>query len=147
MISIVIPAYNEEKSVKNVIGNIREVLAGAGISGYEIIVVDDGSTDSTYDTALGCGVKVARNLNNIGYGFSLKHGIREAANDTILIMDCDETYPPETIPPLIQKYQEGFHLVVGQRTGTDYNPTLTKTILRLILSSLIYYTSGKKSLA
>ena len=146
MVSIIVPAYNEEQAVPKVIHSIKTVMSQSNISAFEILIVDDCSSDGTLEAANKTGVKVIKNLNNVGYGFSLKQGIKAASYDTILIMDCDETYPTEKIPELIKKYNEGFSLVIGQRTGKYYNPSFKKLFLRKILEALIFYTSGKKSL-
>jgi glycosyltransferase involved in cell wall biosynthesis len=81
---------------------------------YEIIVVDDGSSDATGTEALSQGVRVLRNRRNRGYGASLKRGVSAAQYAWILIIDADGTYPPEAIPELLA-LADSNEMVVGAR--------------------------------
>ena len=86
MISVIIPVFNEEKSIKNTINEIKSVLKKNKLDkNSEIIVVNDGSTDNTKKILEKCDVVVINNPINIGYGFSLKRGINAAKNETIVI--------------------------------------------------------------
>ena len=144
MISVIVPAYNEEEPISGTISSIHGVLKGAGYENYEIIVVDDGSSDDTAKLAEDTGVKVIRKLQNIGYGHSLKTGIYEASYDTIVITDADGTYPIEKIPELLDLYKEGYNMVVGARTGPHYRESIIKMPLRQILKWLVEFTAGRK---
>lgn len=145
MISVVVPAYNEEKSIKTTITEIKKVLKNSKLDkGSEIIIVDDGSTDDTSKIAEKCGAKVIRNCSNMGYGFSLKRGITEAKNETIVITDADMTYPFDVVPKMIEKKNEGFDLVVAARTGKYYRQGLFKSFLRLLLKILVQFVADKK---
>ena len=143
MISIVIPAFNEEGAIKDTIKTLKSVLSNYN-EDYEIIVVDDGSIDKTGLIAESEGVKVIKHPHNIGYGRSLKDGIKGARNDTIVIIDADLTYPADAIPELIKIYNEGFDMVVGERTGHHYRGSMFKGPLRKILKLLVEYTAGRK---
>ena len=83
---------------------------------YEILVVDDGSTDNTYKLATDTGVKVNRHPYNKGYGAALKTGIRNAEADIVLFMDADGQHQPSDIKKLIQHIGEEYDMVVGART-------------------------------
>ena len=72
MISIILPAYNEEKAIKQSIDKINEVMNKIKKYPYEIIVIDDGSNDKTYEHAKKTNAKVIKNPHNLGYGISLK---------------------------------------------------------------------------
>lgn len=144
MISVVIPAFNEESAIEETVRHVREVLDKVNLSDGEIIVVDDGSTDRTGDIAEAAGARVLRKLQNMGYGNSLKLGIRAASHDTIVITDADGTYPIDEIPTLLAKYREGFHMVVGARTGENYHESIIKAPLRKILTWLVEFTAGRK---
>lgn len=144
MISIVIPVYNEESVILETIQRCKAILSEIGNENSEIIIVDDCSKDNSYQIALNAGAVVVRHPHNSGYGRSLKDGIRIAKNDTIVITDADGTYPIERIPDLYIKYKEGFDMVVGARQGKNYDESFKKKGLRLILKSLVEYTSGRK---
>jgi glycosyltransferase involved in cell wall biosynthesis len=144
MVSIIIPAFNEEGAINNTIANVKNVLNNADIAPYEVIVIDDGSTDSTSEEARESGAAVVTNPHNMGYGFSLKRGILAATYDTIIITDADMTYPFEYTTELINQYNKGFDLVVGQRTGKHYNESLLKMLLRFLLRKLVEFTAGRK---
>lgn len=144
MISVVMPALNEERSIAETVRRTGEALKSVGIDEYEIIVVDDGSADRTAELAAAGGASVIRHPANAGYGFSLKDGIRAAKHDTIVILDADRTYRPESIPELLKEYAKGFDMVVGARSGKYYRESLLKAPLRAILKLLVEFTTGRK---
>ena len=142
MISVIIPAYNEENAVGDVVSQVRQVLDAVE---HEVIVVDDGSTDSTSRKALEAGAIVISHPHNIGYGRSLKDGIQAARYDTIVISDADGSYPVEDIPKLVEQHQkQGFNMVVGQRTGVNYYESFSKRNLRYFLTRLVEFTAGRR---
>ncbi len=141
MITVVIPAKNEEKTVVETISQVRGALEGVE---HEIIVVDDGSQDATAECARTATARVISHPHNLGYGGALKTGIRAANHDTIIITDADGTYPNEQIPLLLKEYEKGFDMVVGARTGQHYRESIVKSPLRMILKLLVEYTTGSK---
>ena len=143
MTSVVIPAYNEELTIAETIQACQRELPKTG-QPYEILVVDDGSSDKTAEIAEAAGARVIRHLNNLGYGRSLKDGIRAATYDAIVITDGDGTYPIDQIPSLVQNYREGFNMVVGAREGKNYSESVKKRALRFILKHLVEFTAGRK---
>src|SRR5262249_10799192 len=118
-VSVVIPAYNEEKGVGPQVKAIRQVLSSYGIA-HEIIVVDDGSQDRTAEEAALAGARVLRHLRNRGYGAALKTGIVAAKYEAIAITDADGTYPADQIPAMLRKLDTA-DMVVGARTGENVN--------------------------
>jgi len=108
--TIVIPAYNEEEGIKEVITRVKKVCS----DGDEIIVVDDGSDDKTNEIAKKMGAKVLKHGTNMGKAIALKTGFKAAKNDVIVTIDADCTYPPEEIPKLVNGL-EGHDLVIGSR--------------------------------
>ena len=104
MISVIIPALNEEKAISRTIGELKAVLEKANIQGSEILVVNDGSDDDTEKLARSSGARVISHPHNIGYGRSLKDGIQASENDTIVIIDADLTYPADAIVQLLAEY-------------------------------------------
>ena len=144
MISVVIPAYNESDGIAITLDQVRKTLTDAGIDGAEILVVDDGSTDSTGDQARQAGATVLSNVHNLGYGHSLKRGILAARYDTIVITDADMTYPVDQIPALLTEYRRGFDMVVGLRSGQHYRESSLKAPMRLVLKFLVEYAAGRR---
>ncbi len=138
-VSIIIPAYNEEDSIAEVLEQIDQVMESSE-NDYEIIVVDDGSTDDTTEVLKNLTVKVIRHPHNKGYGASLKTGIRNAAGDIIVITDADGTYPPEEIPNIISLMDQN-DMVVGARTGGNVKIPLIRRPAKWFLAKLANYLS------
>lgn len=139
MISIIIPAYNEEVTITKVIDELKEIMHGA----YEIIVVDDGSKDKTAQIAKSKGVKLIRHPYNKGYGASLKTGIKEAKGDWLLIIDADGTYSPKEIPKLM-KHMNEYDMIVGSRTGSNVHIPLLRRPAKFFLNKLANYLAGRR---
>jgi glycosyltransferase involved in cell wall biosynthesis len=92
-ISIIVPAYNEEKRLPGALEAIREYLAKTSWDFAEIVVVDDGSTDRTGALAQAAGARVLKNPGNRGKGYSVKHGVLEARGEWLLVTDADLSAP------------------------------------------------------
>jgi glycosyltransferase involved in cell wall biosynthesis len=142
-ISVVIPSYNEESAIELTIQAVVGTCRRLGAANFEIVVVDDGSSDRTGVLARDAGARVVTHPHNVGYGRSLKDGIAAARYETIVILDADGTYPVERIPDLLQQYARGFDMVVGHRAGKHYNDTVMKAPLRRILKFLVEFTTGR----
>ena len=141
MISVVIPAHNEEKAIGTVLDELIEVLEGQA---YEIIVVDDGSTDNTAKIAQEKDyVKLIQHPYNKGYGAAIKTGIKNATNDLILIIDGDGSYPVKAIPELLKEADQ-YNMVVGARTGEEVKIQLYRRPAKWFLSKLANYLSETK---
>ena len=78
----------------------------------------------------------------MGYGFSLKNGIKNAKFQTIIITDADQTYPLDEVPKLYTEYKKGFDMVVGKRVG--YKESIFKNILRKILKFVVEFAAGRR---
>jgi glycosyltransferase involved in cell wall biosynthesis len=144
MISVVIPALNECGAIGATVTDISTVLVEAKLAPFEIIVVDDGSTDDTGKVATEAGARIVRHPHNVGYGRSLKRGIEAATYDLIVICDADGTYPAAAIPKLVRLYQDGFDMVVGQRQGPHYRQSAVRVPLRGLLRFLVEWTAGRR---
>lgn len=124
--SIVLPAYNEEKGIVVTLDHLQDSLKHSGCE-YEIIVVNDGSTDGTSEILNSRhDVTVINHRKNRGYGAALKTGIRHSKYPLIVITDADGTYPNERIPQLVTLAKQA-DMVVGARIGSSVRqPTLRK---------------------
>lgn len=141
-ISLIIPAFNEEASIGNVIAQARQVLSKHGFE-HEIIVVVDGATDRTAEVALSAGAKIVRHSINFGYGRSLKSGILAAENDLVAIADADSTYPIDRLPDLIRAAKD-VDMSVGARTGVLYHGSIWKRIGRIVFRALSEFSAGQR---
>jgi len=142
-LSIIIPVYNEEESIEKVIIDLREYSAEKKYN-YEIIVVNDGSTDRTKEILEKIdGIKIINHLENQGYGAALKHGIKQSQGDLILITDADGSYPHESIKDLM-KYITDYDMVIGARIGKKVKIPLIRKPPKWILNKLANYLSGTK---
>jgi glycosyltransferase involved in cell wall biosynthesis len=159
MFSIVIPVYNEENTLKeyNYVNLLIKKLEENKFNDYEIILVNDGSTDKSesYIKAIkdhNNKIKVISFLVNKGYGSALKAGIISAKNDTVVITDVDGTYSPESLIEIIEIFNNskknnlsvGVDMVVAKRNGNNLNKNIIKFFLRLILKTIVQWSSGCK---
>ena len=117
MLSVIIPAYNEELSIERAYYTISDILKEADIEN-EIIFIDDGSSDDTY--------KIIKSLsdredNIVGLHFSrnfgkeaaISAGLASADGDAVVVIDCDLQHPPEKIVEMYRLWQSGFEIVEG----------------------------------
>jgi len=141
-LSVIVPVLNEERSIVSVLNSIKQTMESCEHS-YEIIVVDDGSTDKTYELAVSQGVKVIRHTNNRGYGASLKTGIKESNYDWILITDGDGTYPVEEIPSFL-KFIPEYDMVIGARTGGKVHIPFVRRPAKWLLTHLAGFLAGTR---
>ena len=122
MLSIVLPAYNEDQSLHSLLEGIRQILERFHIDG-RVIVVNDGSTDRTGDITrsfAGVPVELIEWHPNRGLAESLKQGLARAIRnsqkgDVIITMDADNSHPPDLIPEMISKLKEGNDVVIASR--------------------------------
>jgi len=141
-LSVVIPAYNEEDGIAEIVNRVLAVkddLVKAGIAGLELLVVDDGSRDKTAEiTSQIEGVRLLRHPKNRGYGAALKTGFSNAQGELIGFLDADGTYPPEYFPRLCQEALKGSELVIGSRmSGAESKMPLTRRVGNLFFASLL----------
>lgn len=141
-LSVVIPAWNEEDSIAEILGRVlavRDPLAAAGVAGLEVIVVDDGSTDRTAEIVQDYAeVRLIRHPANRGYGAALKTGFGQAAGALVGFLDADGTYPPEHFPALCQAALDGAELVIGSRmAGAESEMPLVRRVGNQIFANLV----------
>jgi glycosyltransferase involved in cell wall biosynthesis len=128
-VSVVIPLYNEEESLKELSYKLYQVLDGMNCN-YEVIFIDDGSTDSSYKKIQEINSKNSRFhcikfRRNYGKSAALAAGFKEAKGDIVITMDADLQDDPDEIPSLIQKLNEGYDLVSGWKK-VRYDPFIKK---------------------
>jgi dolichyl-phosphate beta-glucosyltransferase len=115
-ISIIIPAYNEEKRLPGTLSRVQDYLAASNWEFSEIVVVDDGSRDSTARIADQAGARVLHNPGNRGKGYSVRHGILDAKGDWALFTDADLSAPIEDLERLWgAAKREHAPVVIGSR--------------------------------
>ncbi len=139
-VSVIIPAYNEEEGIGETLDGLKEVLEELDV---EIVVVDDGSKDNTKKEAQKRGVDVLEHPINLGYGASLKTGIRNASGEKILIIDADGTYPPKAAPKLLETSKR-YDLVVGVRTEDNKEVSVIRKPLRKMAAYFASYLTGRE---
>lgn len=149
ILSVVIPAYNEENGIKQIAERVLAVepaLKAVGIERLELLVVDDGSKDKTAEIAAGIpGVTLIRHPQNRGYGAALKTGFSNAGGELIGFLDADGTYPPEYFPQLCQSALNGSELVIGSRmAGADSKMPLTRRIGNFFFANLLSLLGRQK---
>jgi len=145
VVSVVIPAYNEEKTIGDVISNTISTMESLG-KPYEIIVVDDGSIDNTRKIATGYKATVLSNGENRGKGYALRKGFQYAQGDIIVTVDADGTHRPKEIPDIIHPLFNGVDIVTGSRFLGRMNGS-TPRLNRLgnaIFNILIMSLTGKR---
>ena len=139
-ISVVIPAYNEEQTIGTVVSEVRTVV---GLEA-EIIVVNDGSLDTTSQKAEKAGAIVFSHPYNKGNGAAVKTGIRQARGDVVVLMDGDGQHDPTNIPKLLEKI-DTYDMVVGARTGR-YSGSFHRRIANMIYNDFATYLTRVKVL-
>ncbi|MGC8548241.1 MAG: glycosyltransferase family 2 protein [Acidobacteriaceae bacterium] len=117
LLSLVIPVLNEEQTLPITLGRLREVLQDVH---WEVIFVDDGSTDSTPQlieqiAAEDAGVKLIRLSRNFGHQTAITAGLDFADGDAVVVMDADLQDPPELLPRMLELCRQGYDLVSPQR--------------------------------
>ena len=141
-LSVVIPAYNEELAIVETVAAVDQALSDLSTT-YEIIVVDDGSTDRTAERAESTNARVVRCGENGGYGSALKRGIAEGQSELIAIIDADGTYPASDLITMV-KTAEHADMVVGARNSNMTNVPFIRRPAKFMLNSLANYLAQKK---
>jgi glycosyltransferase involved in cell wall biosynthesis len=131
-VNVLIPAFNEEAAIALQIRELEDVLGTSGWT-WDLLVVDDGSTDATATRAEACRTRVLRLGRNRGYGAALKAGIDATRHEWILIIDADGTYPAGAMPDLLREAPSADMIVGARVTARMHTPVLrrpAKWILR-----------------
>ncbi len=143
--SVIIPCYNEQLAIQETLDALREALRAAG--DYELIVVDDGSTDETpvilaHIASEDSRVRVLTHQRNRGYGAALKTGIRAARAQLLAITDADGTYPNDRLLELLETV-ENADMVVGARTGDDVTYSRIRAFPKFFVRDYCAFIAGE----
>jgi dolichol-phosphate mannosyltransferase len=138
-VSVVLPTYNEAGNIVDLIDAITSALKGYEL---ETIVVDDNSPDGTWKlvaekSKLDPRVRLVHRTTERGLTSAIWAGIRQARHDVVCWMDCDFSHPPETLPNLVARLDDGYDLVVGSRYVPGGKDARKESPLRIVLSSII----------
>ena len=141
-ISVVTPCYNEEEVFPELLRRLNAVLAALAIP-YEIVFVDDGSKDSTWQMLMQAQtrdsqIKAVRLARNFGHQIALTCGLDQAGGEVVLIMDADLQDPPELLPQMLAKWREGYDVVYGKR-----NVRHGESILKRFFAFAFYRTFAR----
>ena len=139
-ISIVVPVYNENRNVKILYNEIVKTLKN--IKDYEIVFVDDGSTDGSYIALESIAsndkkIKVVKLLTNFGQSNAIAAGISSSKGEIIVTMDSDLQHDPNDILPLVKKIKEGYHVVCGWRKYRGSSDSLIKKTIPSRISNYL----------
>ena len=121
LLSIVLPAYNEEQNIANTARVLSELLAANQID-YELIFISDGSRDATYEEIVKASeknprIKGAEFSRNFGKEAGIFAGLELATGDAVIVMDCDLQHPPSVIPEMWRLWLGGAEVVEGIKTS------------------------------
>jgi glycosyltransferase involved in cell wall biosynthesis len=133
-VSVVIPAYNEEEAIGEVVSALRRT------PWREVIVVDDASSDRTAERAEAAGARVIRHPYNKGNGAAVKTGLREARGEVVLLLDADGQHAPEDAERVIAPVG-GHDLVIGARAASDQGAA--RAAANAVFSALASWLTGR----
>lgn len=121
LLSVVLPAYNEEMNIANTVKTLSELFDGEKMD-YELVFVSDGSTDATFSEIQKAArenprVRGAEFSRNFGKEAGIFAGLELTSGDAVVVMDCDLQHPPEVIPKMWKLWQEGAEIVEGKKSS------------------------------
>ncbi len=146
IVSVVIPAFNEEKNIADVLERTCRAVELSALP-FEIIVVDDGSKDRTREIAFGHKAVVLWNETNQGKGAALRKGISQAEGEVVVTMDADGSHDPEDIPRLVEPILRGATMTIGTRFSTDEGKKSTSKVNLVgnkIINFSIFLLTGRR---
>ncbi len=135
MVSVVVPAFNEQETVSSCVSAVREVLDTASIP-FTILFVDDGSKDNTWSAIQKeseqdcrvCGIRFSRNF---GKEAALFAGLEFAEGDCVVMMDCDLQHPPEKIVEMVHLWKQGYEVVEGVKSDRGEESSAHRTAAKV----------------
>jgi dolichol-phosphate mannosyltransferase len=141
----VVPVFNETEGIETFYERMRKVIEALSPFAYELIFVDDGSEDDSYQklvklAGLDTNVKIIKFSRNFGHQIAITAGIDHAKGDAVVIIDADLQDPPEVIKDFVEKWREGYDVIYGiraKRDGESRLKLLTATLFYRILKALV----------
>jgi glycosyltransferase involved in cell wall biosynthesis len=145
LVSVIVPVYNEKEAIADDVAVIRETM-DASRWDYEVIVVDDASTDGTAEILKGIdGIKVLTHEENRGGGFSRNTGIKACSGDVFVVTDGDGTYPNRVIPEMLEEMESrDLDMIVGARVKESGTMKVLRGPAKLFIRKLATAMSGFK---
>ena len=139
-VCVLLPAYNEEKNIERVIAAVRS-------RGYAVLVVDDGSTDTTAQKVLSSGVSAVFATVNAGKGATLAKGLEKLRHSdfkAVVLMDSDGQHDPEEIGRFVEALEKGADLVIGDRMADTKDMPFIRVATNRVMSWIISGVAGQK---
>lgn len=144
LISVVVPVFNESKVLDAFYDRIKQVADSASAYRWEIIFVDDGSSDGSYGKMVAVAdsderVKLIKFTRNFGHQMAITAGIAKASGDAVAVIDADLQDPPEVIVNFVEKWEEGYDVVYGvreKREGESRMKLLTAAVFYRVLRKM-----------
>lgn len=146
LISIVIPMKDENGNIEKLYERLRVAFDALAGYAYEFIYVDDGSTDDSVNTVKKIrdkdpAVRLIQLSRNFGKEIATTAGLHHSSGDAAIMIDADLQHPPELIPAFIEKWRDGFDIVVGKRRDGAHHTTKIKNILSHAFYTIIRLVS------
>jgi glycosyltransferase involved in cell wall biosynthesis len=143
-VSIVIPAHNEEATLPWVLRDLNDTIAGLPMHDFDVICVDDHSSDATATVARQLGARVVQNARERGKGMALRAGFEAATGDVIVMMDADYSHRPEALPVFLQTLTGDTGLVIASRVfGGSEEYTHIRALGNVFLSAALGLSTGR----
>lgn len=145
MLSVVIPVYNEEKQIEKTVNEVKKAVSGLNEK-YEIIIIDDGSGDNTWEklkdlTDRNPEISAFRFSRNFGKEAALMAGLSNACGDACITMDADLQHPPGLIPEMFSFWKEGYEVVEAVKTDRGKESSVSR-ISASLFYKIMYRISG-----
>ncbi len=117
-VSVIVPTYNERDNIEELVARLSKALSEAGVT-YEIVIVDDNSPDGTAELARSLSrnypIKVVVRPGRLGLSSAVLEGMKVSRGEYLVVMDADLQHPPEVVPKLVEKAEEGYDMVIASR--------------------------------
>lgn len=130
VLSLVVPMFNEASNLEHLFARLTKVLDGLDVS-YEVVCVDDGSRDDTVARLLehrtkDARIKLVELSRNFGKELALTAGLQHAAGQSVVMIDADLQHPPELIGEMLEKWRDGYEMVIAVRSGRERESALKR---------------------